>query len=60
MYYDIAAYSVFFAAERLYYDTATYSVYDSVADLNLSKNSLLASDHRSEPITVHLFLSSPN
>jgi len=53
MYYNIAAYSVFFAAERLYHSTATYSVYDNVADLNLSKNSLLAPDRRSEPITMH-------
>jgi len=30
MYYDIATYSVFFAAQRLYYAIATYSVYDSV------------------------------
>jgi len=41
MYYDIAAYSGFFVAKRLYYNIATYSVYDSVADLNLSKNRLL-------------------
>jgi len=56
MYYDIAVYS-FFAAERLYYDIATYSVYNSVADLsdlNLSKNSLLASDVRSESIALHI------
>jgi len=26
----------------MYYDIAAYSVYDSVADLNLSKNSVLA------------------
>ena len=45
---------VFFAAEQ-HHDIATYAVYDSVADLKLSKNSLLASDRRSEPITVQIF-----
>jgi len=30
MYFDSAAYLVFFAAEQLYYDIVTYSVYNSV------------------------------
>ena len=35
MYYNIAANSVSFAAQRLHYANATYSVYDSVAVASL-------------------------